>query len=139
MSGATARQKGLAGVGLPQASRLIRQFTACLFQHLEKSCRPCRIPKQWFIPALVKITFAQCFLSKLMRTKALELLNTTYNTMTEDFGDMIVGCRWILGGKLEVEKGFCRNCLWEKEGVRQTTNSAEERKTVAEGVFIHYI
>lgn len=34
---------------------------------------------------------------------------------------------------------FCRDCLQGKEGVRQITNSAEERKTVAEGGFIHYI
>lgn len=51
-------------------------------------------------------------------------------------------CRW--GGFWEqswkVAKGFCRDCLGGgKEGVRQITNSAEERKTVAEGGFIHYI
>lgn len=36
-------------------------------------------------------------------------------------------------------KEFCRDCLQKKEGARQITNSAEERKTVAEGGFIHYI
>lgn len=40
----------------------------------------------------------------------------------------------------KVEKGFLQGLFGgEKEGVRQITNSAEERKTVAEGRFIHYI
>lgn len=50
---------------------------------------------------------------------------------------------WVQGGFWEecwkVVKGFCRDCLWGKEGVRQITNSAEGRKTVAKGGFIHYI
>lgn len=46
----------------------------------------------------------------------------------------------ILGAKLESGKGVFAGIVWgEKEGVRQITNSAEERKTVAEGGFIHYI
>ena len=46
----------------------------------------------------------------------------------------------ILGAKLESGEGVLQGLFGGgKEGVRQITNSAEERKTVAEGGFIHYI
>lgn len=46
---------------------------------------------------------------------------------------------WITGRSGEDFFFFLRDCLHGKEGVRQITNSAEERKTLAEGGFIHYI
>ena len=56
-------------------------------------------------------------------------------------GQCRMGAGWILGGTLEKsDEGFSffffsrRDCLRGKEGgVRQITNSAEGRKTVAEG------
>lgn len=51
-----------------------------------------------------------------MTTKALVLLNTTYNTMTEDSGGMIAGCRWILGGKLESGEGVLQRLFVGKGG-----------------------
>lgn len=50
--------------------------------------------------------------------------------MTEDS----TGVCWVEGGG-----GFAETVCGGKEGVRQIANSAEERKTVAEGGFIHYI
>lgn len=42
---------------------------------------------------------------------------------------------WVGGGKLESVEGVLQ-ILFVGKGI---TNSAEERKTVAEGGFIHYI
>lgn len=45
----------------------------------------------------------------------------------------------ILGGTLGSGEGVVQRLFVGKGGVRQITNSAEERKTLAEGGFIHYI